>query len=93
VGGGRTVALGGARPAPSDGSREVRQRCPPSHHFTGYLTKGLGQEEDTPKKEIGAVAELRLGLLGAAALRGEGEEERARESCGRIGGCARPFIW
>jgi hypothetical protein len=54
------------------------------------LTEGLGPEEDTPEKEIGAVAELRLGL-GAAALRGEGEEGRSRERCGVDRGLCPPF--
>jgi hypothetical protein len=37
------------------------------------------------------VAELWLGLLGAAALRGKGEEGRARESCGADRGLCPPF--
>jgi hypothetical protein len=55
------------------------------------LTRGLGQEEDTSEKEIGASAELRLGLFGAAALRGEGEGGRARERCGVDRGLCLPF--
>jgi hypothetical protein len=56
------------------------------------LTRGLGQEEDTPEKEIGAAAELWLGLFGAAALQGEGEGGRARERCRVDRGLGVPFI-
>jgi hypothetical protein len=55
------------------------------------LTRGLGQEEDMPEKEIGASAELRLGLFGAAALRGEGEGGRAQKICGVDRGLCPPF--
>jgi hypothetical protein len=83
--------LAGARSKMSSRPPNRTGRTPKERGGHEDLTRGLGQEEDTPEKEIGATAELWLGLFGVTALRGEGEGGRARERCEVDRGLCPPF--